>query len=130
MKKFLPSLVVAAAALAGANAFAQDAECSRNGNCPVPQAAPYGYGYGGIGANGLPVDGNQTLPAVIGLAQQSVQQSGNSRYWPYSSAPYAGLPYAWGVPQYQAPYARSERDRDGDGVRNSRDRYPDDPRYR
>ena len=27
-------------------------------------------------------------------------------------------------------YPRTRSDRDGDGVRNSRDRYPDDPRYR
>ncbi len=31
---------------------------------------------------------------------------------------------------YATPYERTSRDRDGDGVRNSRDRYPDDPRYR
>jgi len=30
---------------------------------------------------------------------------------------------------YAAPYARTNRDRDGDRVPNNRDRYPDDPRY-
>jgi hypothetical protein len=36
------------------------------------------------------------------------------------------------IPQQQfvAPYSRTQRDRDGEGIRNSRDRYPDDPRYR
>lgn len=31
---------------------------------------------------------------------------------------------------FVTPYAPTRRDRDGDGIRNSRDRYPDDPRYR
>lgn len=31
---------------------------------------------------------------------------------------------------YGSQYERSRRDRDGDGIRNNRDRYPDDPRYR
>ena len=35
----------------------------------------------------------------------------------------------WGQP-YASAYPRTSRDRDGDGVRNNRDRYPDDPRYR
>lgn len=66
---------------------------------------------------------------------------------------YPGYPYAYGWPsdrvyganaypyQYQqvlpdgrlawaTPYPRTARDRDGDGVRNRHDRYPDDPRYR
>lgn len=40
-----------------------------------------------------------------------------------------GVPYYGGVP-YAALYPRTSRDRDGDGIRNRRDRYPDDPRYR
>jgi hypothetical protein len=37
----------------------------------------------------------------------------------------------YGVPHtFVSPYPPTRRDRDGDGVRNSRDRYPDDPRYR
>jgi len=38
-------------------------------------------------------------------------------------SPYYGVPYA-------SAYPRTSRDRDGDGVRNRSDRYPDDPRYR
>ena len=32
--------------------------------------------------------------------------------------------------RWASAYPRTSRDRDGDGVRNNRDRYPDDPRYR
>ena len=32
--------------------------------------------------------------------------------------------------QYQPRFDRTPRDRDGDGVRNRQDRFPDDPRYR
>jgi hypothetical protein len=40
-------------------------------------------------------------------------------------------PYGYQYPQQVVPqYNASRRDRDGDGVRNNRDRHPDDPRYR
>lgn len=46
---------------------------------------------------------------------------------------WAGTPYYdpfYGPQVIATPYPPTRRDRDGDGVRNSRDRYPDDPRYR
>jgi hypothetical protein len=54
------------------------------------------------------------------------------RSYPYhlSQAPWLLSDGRWINRQYVTPYARTTRDRDGDGVRNSRDRYPDDPRYR
>ena len=79
---------------------------------------------------------------------------GNSGWTPEQAAPYGVYPYGFPnvlnnqalilsdgryvLPQYQqapqyqiaSPYPRTSRDRDGDGVRNSRDNYPNDPRYR
>jgi hypothetical protein len=77
---------------------------------------------------------------------------GNSGWTPDQAAPYGSvysfpnvlnqalilsdgryvLPQYQQAPQYQiaSPYPRTSRDRDGDGVRNSRDNYPNDPRYR
>jgi hypothetical protein len=57
---------------------------------------------------------------------------GNNNY-PYHSGqvPFVLSDGRWVLPQAVVPaYRPSSRDRDGDGVRNSRDRYPDDPRYR
>jgi hypothetical protein len=41
-----------------------------------------------------------------------------------------GVPYGTYSVPYASLYPRTRNDRDGDGVRNRRDRYPDDPRYR
>jgi hypothetical protein len=118
MKKLILSAVTVAAFSAGGMAFAQDggAECQAGsawGNNPgcggssTPyQAAPnpgtyYGYPYyGQLGAL-------SQLPLILSDGRLAIPQQ-----------------------QFVTPYARTDRDRDGDGIRNSRDRYPDDPRYR
>ena len=117
MKKLILAMT-AAAALAGGTAFAQ-------ANSPQ-------------------------FTGVQGSAQQEYPNPyGNSGWTPdmaYGSGPSGGsvhprwylpgeLPILLSdgrliTPRYATPYQPSNRDRDGDGVRNSRDRYPDDPRYR
>ena len=108
MKKLMIGLAVAAAA---GGAFAQSgaAECQGPvGTVPAwcysEAQQPYvqNYRYGNTWANRAPY----FYVAPWGVAQAS---------------PYYG---------YTAPYQRTRRDRDGDGVPNRRDRYPDDPRYR
>jgi hypothetical protein len=64
--------------------------------------------------------------------------SGQPDQGPYAATqrPQAQRPYVAPVPQVYPQYPdgrpayaqRSRRDRDGDGVENRRDRYPDDPR--
>lgn len=102
-------LAAAAAALAQSGA----AECqvgpsSAPAWCNPPAQAP---GYGGYPGGTWPGWGNG-----------------------YPAYP-AGAPWGWGVaesgvPAYPTPHARTRRDRDGDGIANRYDRYPDDPRYR
>jgi hypothetical protein len=123
MKKTI-SVLVAVAALAGLGvAQAQDggAECQASGRC------------GNVGRDkGLDSNGNYD-PRIA-------QENAARGIYPYVPGTYA-YPGVYGYPQVLAngqlvqPYAlgqypRTSRDRDGDGVRNSRDRYPDDPRYR
>ena len=146
MKKMISALMVAAA-LGGVGmvAHAQDggAECQASGRCgsvgrdkgldvngqydpriaaenaargnytpPPPEAAP-SWGYG--------------LPAVIANGRWA-NLYGNNNYgetYGYNNYGYNNNNYG-----YTSPYPRTSRDRDGDGVPNSRDRYPDDPRYR
>ena len=122
MNKTISAVMAAVALAVGGAALAQDggAECQGSGRC----------GYQG---NAVPrADGSLNNPALVmgdeGWAQfqrQQQQRLGAPGYyntWPYAAQQY---PYA-----YRSPYERTQRDRDGDGVRNSRDRYPDDPRYR
>jgi hypothetical protein len=111
MKKLILGVAAAAAVLAGVPAFAQSADC-QNG-------AAYG-----------PVPGcdSSAVPPPMWF-----NNSGSPAYIP--SNPYAYVAPRYAVPQYAVPYAynvprvlhRSRRDRDGDGVSNSRDRYPDNP---
>jgi len=117
MKKLILSAMTVAALTVGGAAFAQDggAECQAGsawGNNP------------GCGASSTPYQASPNPGTYYGY-------------------PYYGQLGALGVPQILAdgrlivpqqrfvtPYTPSRRDRDGDGIRNSRDRYPDDPRYR
>jgi hypothetical protein len=127
MKKAILSTVAALALGAASTGAFADAECQAGsawGGKPgcgnsvvVPQAQPQVYGGHDQGASGWSPDmayGQQGyyygLPGVLG------QILADGRVVPQY--------------QYQAPYARTDRDRDGDGIRNNRDRYPDDPRYR
>jgi hypothetical protein len=109
MKKLMIALAVAAAA---GGAFAQSgaAECQLG-----PSSPAWCFGQAG---------------------QQPQAQYNNPYVWSNRSPYVYGTP--WGVAQasryynngYAAPYQRTRRDRDGDGIPNRRDRYPDDPRYR
>jgi hypothetical protein len=115
MHKLIKS-TFALAALAAGSAFAQSAECQRgidigiwNDNCGHQSSSPrdpWGRNYGGYPNNGHPA----------GVLSQIF---GSNAY-----------PYTYGVPQVAPQYNVTRRDRDGDGVRNRHDRYPNDPRYR
>jgi|GEM_PF-6586285 len=55
-------------------------------------------------------------------------QSERARWWPWGGYAYEARPQA--LPAYPPVVgAPSRHDRDGDGVRNNRDRHPDDPRH-
>jgi hypothetical protein len=75
-------------------------------------------------------------PGVYNLPGGSVEAQGGQNYGYYGyGAPYAlgqilGNNRGYDRGYVQSPYPRTNRDRDGDGIRNNRDRHPDDPRYR
>lgn len=111
MKKVM-LVVAAAAAMAGAGgAFAQSADCARGM-----------LGHDPCGASGQVIP----IPPNGGDARYDYRH-----YWPgavLGAAPYG---YGYQYPQVVPRYNNGTRhDRDGDGVRNNRDRHPDDPRYR
>lgn len=114
MKKFIV-LSAAAASFAGAGvALADPIDCSaRSAQCHT-DGAGHVYQYD---SRGRAV--TETQPHV---------QRGHGYGYGYNY----GLPYVLAdrgyvvVPQYRG----NSRDRDGDGVRNSRDRYPNNPHYR
>jgi len=107
MRKLMLSMI-AVASLAAGSVFAQDAGTLAGSAWSAPNPQVYG-----------PVPG-------------SPDYYGNSG-WPPQPQPYvydnrAYVPYTYrnNVPAY--PYVRPRRgDRDGDGIPNRRDRYPDDP---
>lgn len=107
MKKLM--FVALAASLAGGAVLAQPAE----GNTTAPRTPPRmehpeqgGYIYGNSGWTPEQVwGGHQNYPIYQGRPQR---------------------PWAPVLPQVRP----SRGDRDGDGVRDRNDRYPDDPRYR
>jgi hypothetical protein len=112
MKKLILALAVAGAA-GLAMAQSGSAECA--GAASNPNAFPDSC-FGG--PQGRPYQGYQIFRG----------QAYNNNPWGLIAQ---GVPYRGG---YSVPYAslypRTRNDRDGDGVRNRRDRYPDDPRYR
>ena len=147
MIKRLMLSMVAVASLAGGAAFAQDggAECQAGsaygnrcgvnpGDRGVWNQVPYGYGTPQypINNSGGPVVGygNNGYSGILGAVIGSVL--GGSQVYDHNNYPYGQgqvyqqYPYGQVYPQYQP----NRRDRDGDGVRNRDDRYPDDPRYR
>ena len=73
-------------------------------------------------------------PVYNGPVPGTPEYYGNSGWTPPDQLPYyvygnrAYVPYSTGPAYPYTPYARSRTDRDGDGVSNRRDRYPDDPR--
>lgn len=112
MKKLI-YVAAAAAALVAGGAFAQDAECQRWASCDsarvvVPQV------YGNSGWTPEQIYGGNVVPYALGSALGGVLLN-DGRWIPNNYA-------------YASPYPRTRRDRDGDGVPNWRDRYPDDPR--
>lgn len=54
-------------------------------------------------------------------------QAERGRWWPWGGYAYENRPQV--LPVYPPAAAPSRHDRDGDGVRNNRDRHPDDPRH-
>lgn len=110
MKKLMLSMLAMGAMAAGGAAFAQSAECGA-----------------GVAWGPIPGCGDPTAPPA------------NAQVWPGHRAPYFDPRIGYYDPRvYYPPTARfyphvpyvqpSRRDRDGDGVRNRDDRYPDDPR--
>lgn len=139
MNKLFVSVLATAALAAGGAAFAQDAESQAGSawrNHPLtPQTPPNPYAA-------------QDAARGYGPAYGTPEYYGNSGWTPPSGYVYQGTDI-WGRPLYSqvvpaAPYIRHERDldrnrsrdrdrvrgndRDGDGVRNRRDRHPDDAR--
>lgn len=116
MKKLMLSSLAALALCASSGAALADAECQAG------SAWGYKEGCGGP-SPGTP----QAYPPYY------VPQPGNSGWPPAQQAyPYGYDNRAYGpqaAPAYPyAPAARANRrDRDGDGVSNRRDRFPDDP---
>lgn len=122
MKKLI--LTVALAGAAGlAMAQSGSAECA--GAASNPNAFPDSC-FGG--AQGRP---NQGYRLFQGVPYGSY---GVTPYGGYANNPWGvvaqALPYGTYPVPYASQYPRTRNDRDGDGIRNRRDRYPDDPRYR
>jgi hypothetical protein len=112
MKKLIYAAAAIAALVAAGPSFAQSAECQAGSawgaqpGCDSASMPPSVYGNSGW----PPAGAGYTYPYLAQALPQFV------------------TPYAYSVPRSQRVYP-SRRDRDGDGVRNSQDRYPDDPRY-
>jgi hypothetical protein len=105
MKKLMLSALAVASLWAG-GAFAQSAE-ELAGSAWRPPV------YNGQIPGTPEYYGNSGWPPL----QQQPYVYGNRYYVPYATVP--AYPYV--------PYARTRSDRDGDGIPNRRDRYPDDP---
>ncbi len=112
MRKLMLALLAVASLQAGA-VFAQDAESGAGGawrTTPNPNLVPGTPEY--YGNSGWPPAPQPAQPNSYG-------------YYDHRGYP---VPYAYGAPAPAHPYLRPRRgDRDGDGVPNRRDRYPDDP---
>lgn len=134
MKKLMLSLA-AVAALASGGAWAQGADCQAGsawgtppgcGN-PSDNTLIYGNNSGWPPANGNVYSYGYALPGVLGaLGLPQVINNGSVYTTPDGRRVYVD-------PNTGIAYAQNSRrswDRDGDGIANNRDRYPDDPRYR
>ena len=149
MRKLFATAIAAGAMAVGGAASAQDLG-SVIANVFGLGTPSYGYNYGY----------NSGYPAVVAGQQQLYRDSyGRTFYYDqygrqvYVSSVSSGSQFmgydAWGRPVYSSStstpayvyggtypynsgYAYNSRswDRDGDGVSNGRDRWPDDPRYR
>ncbi len=128
MNKLFVSALATAALVAGGAAFAQsggDAEAQAGSawRNQQPQTPPNPYAA-------------QDAQRGYGPAPGTAEYYGNSGWTPPSGYVYQGTD-RWGRPLYSqtvpaAPYILHDRvrrnDRDGDGVRDRRDRHPDDYR--
>lgn len=112
MNKHIQSAVFAATLVAGA-AFAQINPNSERHNPSQP-----GIAHPEVNT---PIYGNSGW-----TLEQDLYNGGR----PLVVAPDARHLRAGRLDRWVYAYPRTRRDRDGDGVRNQRDRYPDDPRYR
>jgi hypothetical protein len=113
MRKLMLSVLAVASLVTGA-AFAQsgDAESQAGSAWRTPPDSAYG-----------PIPGT---PEYYGNSGWPPIQE--PRTYRYDNRGRAYVPDAYrGAPAYRQLHP-SRRDRDGDGVRNSRDRYPDNPR--
>ncbi|MBI5276209.1 MAG: hypothetical protein HY854_07085 [Burkholderiales bacterium] len=140
MKKFIVTAIAAGALAAGGAASAQDLGSVISGILGLTSPSysnNYGYSYPGMVAPqaqvytdtygrrfyydqyGQQVYLNNSGQVIVGYDQWGRPIYGTN-YSYGSSYPYYGSNYAWG----------NGWDRDGDGISNSRDRWPDDPRYR
>ena len=122
MKKLI-LVVAAAASLAGGAAFAQATSPQFTGvQGSTHPEYPNPYGNGGwtpdMAYGSGPSGGSQVTPRWYYPGAPIILSDGRLITQPQYQS------------QYVTPYQPTTRDRDGDGVRNSRDRYPDDPRYR
>jgi hypothetical protein len=134
MKKLILSLA-AVAALAGGAAFAQSADCQAGSGWGTPPGCGnpsdntivYGNNSGWPPANGNVYSYGYAIPGVLGaLGLPQVINNGGTYTTPDGRRVYVD-------PNTCIAYAQNARrswDRDGDGIANNRDRYPDDPRYR
>ncbi|HVZ43350.1 MAG TPA: hypothetical protein VHA82_06025 [Ramlibacter sp.] len=119
MKKLILAAAAAAAVAAAAPVFAQGAECQAGSAYGTPAGCP---------SNGTPpaLTYNSGSPVFVpGYPTTVVPQYDDS----YAN----GVPYAYDVPRSTHRYRhlhRTRNDRDGDGVVNWQDRYPDDSRWR
>ena len=117
MKKFILSALAAGALAAGSAASAQDLRSMFPGVFgEQPPAVAGAYPYGSVYIDRY---GRQVFVDQYG--RHVLQSNGNV----YGSTGYD----AWGRPIYNNPYGGTYYDRDGDGVADSRDRWPTDRRY-
>lgn len=116
MKKYLHVFAATATLVAG-SAFAQANDPRFTGTAPAYPISQEAQAYGNSG---------WTVDQAYG---------GNGYgYGPAWSSAFPGVLLSdgrWADGRYTVPqYPRTRSDRDGDGVPNWNDRYPDDPRYR
>jgi hypothetical protein len=119
MRKLMLSVVLGAASLAAGAAYAQIGDASSEAGSawrtnPNPNPNP-NYG---------PIPGT---PEYYGNSGGSLPTEQPHLYG-YDNRGRAYGPYAYRSAPAHRHLQPSRRDRDGDGVRNSRDRYPDNPR--
>jgi hypothetical protein len=142
MKKFIATAIAAGAMVAGGAASAQDLGSIIAGVLGFGQPQySYGQPHYGYGQPQYSYGG----PAVVAGAQQMyIDQYGRTFYYDQwgrqvfvqgaqqQQQQIVGYDQ-WGRPVYgtsgQYAYGNRSWDRDGDGVSNSRDRWPDDRRY-